>query len=154
MNPMDVDAEVKRCVQVMLRDPDAGFDDLGQTLVAGGVTEIEAEALMALVPIGFAHAALPSLGVELPSSFLVRDTDTGETLEAILADDPIFQASGRLARSMFTDPASRKDAARILATSSEWATVRSLCPDGNDYSDCVLTETVLTRVPLSYLRKG
>lgn len=153
MSRMDIDAEVKRCVQVMVRHPDAEFDDLAQALLAGGITEIEAEALLALVPIGFAHAVLADAGVELPSSFLIRDPRTGETVQASLADDAIFQASHRLGHSMFAAQSSRREAARIIGMSSEWATVRSLCPEGNDFSGCVLTETVLTRVPLAYLQK-
>ena len=148
---MDVDLEVKRCAEMMARDPQAELDDFVQRLVSGGLTEIEAEALIAFVPIGFAHAVLSEAGVQLPNSFLVRDPDTGELIRASLADDSVFQSANRLARNMLAVESSRHDALRIVEMSAEWEAVRSLYPEGGDFSGCVLTESVLIRIPLEYL---
>lgn len=151
---MDVDGEVQRCVALMTDLAWTKFDELVQALVAGGVTDIEAEALIALVPIGFAHAALSGMGVGLPSDILIRNPETGENVRASLAEDPIFRSAHRLARSMLAEPSTVRKAARIVASSAEWATLRSLCPDGKDYSGCVLAESVLMRVPLAYLSEA
>lgn len=149
---MDVDAEVKRCVQMMTHGPHAEIHELVRALVAGGITEIEAEALIALVPIGFAHAALDGTGVELPSDFLIRNPDTVEPVRASFAEDPVFQSATRLARNMLATESSRRDALKIVARSAEWATLRQLCPEGNDFSGCGLVEPVLMRVPIEYLQ--
>jgi hypothetical protein len=148
---MDVDAEVQRCVRLMTETNWTGFNELAQALVAGGVTEIEAEALIALVPIGFAHAALVRMGVGVPSDFLIRNHATGENVRAALSDDPIFRTANHLARSMLAEPSTLRKAANIVGASAEWTTLRTLCPDG-DYSSCVLAESVLMRVPLAYLQ--
>jgi hypothetical protein len=151
---MDVDAEVRLCVQLMTQDSPVDYGGWVQSLVAGGVTEVEAEALIALVPIGFAHAALSNTGVELPRDFVIRNPNTGENVPARLADDAIFQSANRLAHSMLAAQSSRRDALKIVANSSEWATIRRLCPEGVDFDGCVLVETILMRVPLEYLRKN
>jgi hypothetical protein len=151
---MDVDAEVQRCVQLMTPDSQWEFDDLIHSLVAGGVTEVEAEALIALVPIAFAHAALADTGVELPSDFLIRNPDTGANVSARLADDSIFQSAHRLAHSMLAASPSRRHALKIVGASAEWATIRQLCPEGSDFDGCVLVEPVLMRVPIEYLQRS
>jgi hypothetical protein len=150
---VDVDAEVRRCAEVLAGSPQAELDDLVQELIADGIPKVESEALVALVPMGFAHLVLSNAGVELPDCFLIRNQETGESVRGSLAADSIFQAAKRLASNLLADQSSRRDALRIVAMSSEWTTVRSLCPEGDDFSDLVLTETVLLRVPLEYVSR-
>ncbi len=148
---MDIQKEVSRFVDISNEDAAPDVDQLVIRLISNGLTETEAEALVAFVPMGFAHELLSSAGVTLPDSFLIRDFKTGETARGILKNEPVFAASRALARLMFNDPATRERAARVAGQSAECAVVRELCPDGKHIDGCVLTEAVLARLPGNYL---
>lgn len=150
---MDIQKEVSRFVDISNEEPAPGMNELVHRLVTNGLTETEAEALVAFVPMAFAHEVLSAAGVTLPDTFLVRDSETGANVRGILKDDPVFIAARALARLMFNDPAKRERANRVAAQSAECAVVLDLCPDGENVDGCVLTETVLGRLPATYLTK-
>ncbi|HEY1121889.1 MAG TPA: hypothetical protein VGE67_09820 [Haloferula sp.] len=150
---IDIQKKVSRFIEISNESAADDVDHLARLLISNGITETEAEALIAFVPMGFAHELLSGAGVRLPESFLIRDFETGASARGMLNDEPIFTASKTLARLMLEDPITRPRAIGVAEQSAECAVVRELCPDGRDIDDCVLTETVLARLPIEHLRK-
>jgi hypothetical protein len=150
---MDIEKEVSRYVELCTEHEDIDLDSLVHILMSNGVTEMEAEALIAFVPMGFAHELLSGAGVKLPQAFLIHDSNTEASVRGVLSNEPIFEASRSLARRMFDSPLTRERAGRVAEQSAECAAIRALCPDGQDIEGCVLTEAVLIRLPIEYLGK-
>ena len=150
---MDIEKEVTRYVELTAEHEDGDLDSLVHRLMSDGITETEAEALIAFVPMGFAHELLSGVGVTLPETFLVRDFDTGASASGMLKNERVYEASRALARRMLDAPPTRERAIRVAEQSAECAAVRELCPDGQNINGCVLTEPVVMRLPIDYVRK-
>jgi len=129
-------------------------NDLVDALRCETIDEEEAECLIAFVPMAFAHAVLSPSGVGLPSEFIVRDFDTGESARGRLDEEPIFLAARTMADAMLNAGPSSSDHARgIAATSAEMNVANQLSQEGGGMEGIVLTEALLMRVPVEHVKR-
>jgi hypothetical protein len=138
-------------VRIASNAPEADPDLLVESLLAANVDSEAAELLVAFVPMAFAHIALARTGVTLQEGFLIGDAQTGRSERGLLQEEPLFLAAAACARRMLSgDPHARELAMQVASGSAEWAAVAQL---GGHPSDCVLTEPILIRLPISYLTR-
>ena len=151
---MEQGNKVSRYVEILLNHPLADLDELLRLLVADGASEIEAEALTALVPMAFARVLLVPMGVSMPETFIIKDIETNRSVRGLLGDQAVFRAATDLARRMFADPNREDEAERVAMCSAEYSAVRQLRSDGSGLEGGTFTETVLVRLPLDYLNSS
>jgi hypothetical protein len=147
---MAMETLVERFVNAFLANPAAEPDVLVNLLRREGISAEEAECLLAFVPMAFAHVLLGPMGVRLPSRFQAWDPDTNEKQSGVLKDEPIFAAAVSVATKGAADARVRA----VANSSAEWDVVRKLTSDGSSAEGCVLTEPLLSRVPLAYFRRA
>jgi hypothetical protein len=146
--------KVERYIGTIERHPQAELDDLVDALRCEAIDEEEAECLVAFVPMAFAHAVLAPSGVGLPSGFIVRDFDTGESARGRLDEEPIFLAARTMADGMLNaGPSSSSRARGIAATSAEMHAANQLGQEDGGMKGIVLTEAVLMRVPVEHVKR-
>lgn len=139
---------VERFVTVFLAFPDADCGAIVERLEQEHISREVAEALLAFVPMAFAHALLGPMGVSLPTGFVAWEPDTNEKETGVLKGEPLFAAALSVAASL------EAASVRAVATcSAEWQVIQDLTADSSDPSGCVLTEPLLARVPLSFFRR-
>jgi hypothetical protein len=146
-----VDVFIRRALP---RAPDTDDDEMVKSLLADSIDGETAECLVAFVPMAFAHVILGAVGVRVPDSFLVNDASAGRYAHGKLRDEPIFVAAHARALSMLSGGLDAQKSAREIASlSAEWNAIAELTSDGSDPAGCVLTETILMRLPPDHLAK-
>lgn len=121
-------------------NPGAGDAELTRILAAAGVPR--AGHVVAMLPLAYGRRILDGL-VELPTTFCEID-DAGEVArESALADDPIFAAADRLARS----EATRKDLDRIGLVSSEVNAVNNALHAGSKPENLMMSSPMMRLGP-------
>jgi hypothetical protein len=145
--------KVQRDIEFTARYQQAELDELVDRLVCNTVDEEDAECLIAFVPMAFAHEILAPLGVGLPSHFLIKDFDTGASARGRLNEEPIFMAARSMAGEMLIVPHTKQKAWDIAAFSAEMSVARELSQHDGSMKDIVLTEALLTRVPVGHLKR-
>ncbi|NKI93252.1 hypothetical protein [Rhizobacter sp. SG703] len=140
-------------MQVASRSCFDDLDELVRKLSVHGVEKEDAECLIAFVPMAFAKILLSPLGVKSQDTFLIKDLDSGKASRGVLANEAIYMAALELASVMASgDANSRTRFEQMAAISAEYEVVRQLAADHGDPHGVVLTETVLSRIPLSHLQ--
>ena len=129
------------------------LDDLVCELSGHGISEEDAECLVAFVPTAFARVLLSPLGVKFQDTFLVKDFDSGASARGTFADEPIHAAALWVAKSMASgDTSSRMRFEQVAATSAEYDVVRQLRQEGESPDGVVLTEALFARVPIEHVQ--
>ncbi len=147
------DQKVAVFLDVTSRDPVDDLDDLVRELSTHGISEEDAECLIAFVPMAFARVLLSPLGVKFQDTFLVKDFDSGMSVRGDFANEPIHAAALQVGNTMASaDADSRMRFEQIAATSAEYDVVRQLRPKGDSPDGIVLTEALLPRIPIAHVK--
>ena len=129
------------------------LDDLVRELSTHGISEEDAECLIAFVPMAFARALLSPLDVKFQDTFLVRDFDSDASVRGTFANEPIYAAALQVANTMASgDADSRMRFEEMAATSGEYAVVAQLTPKGESPDGIVLIEALLPRIPIAHVK--
>lgn len=145
--------KVQRYIDIAESSAQVDLDELVDLLVGDAIDMEDAECLIAFVPMAFAHAILAPLGVGLPSGFLVRDFDTGASACGQLNEEPIFMAAKAVAGEMLSASQTKQRALDIAACSAEMNVASELSQPGGSMKDIVLTEPLLTRLPVEHVKR-
>lgn len=149
MSPSD---KVRRFIRIAIRHVFDSPDDLIQALTQDGLPPLDAECLLAFVPIAFAHALFDGFGVGFQPGFEIRNPDSGASAHGLLQDQPIFVAAHELGAQMVKgDESACKIAMQIAGLSAELNVINQLVGKGGSMTDIVLTEPVMLRLPVEYL---
>ena len=144
-----MDAAIKSLLKIFVETPTADDEEVVHELVRTGLSNIDAERLVAFVPMACARAILAEMGAQFPDTYIVRDHASGHETRARLADEPVFKA----AQSFIAEHGVSSDAVRLLASgSAEMAVARQLLGTGQDATDIRFTETLLARLPVHAVR--
>lgn len=145
--------KVQHYIKVLESHTQDDLDEIVSRLACDYIESEDAELLIAFVPMAFAHEVLSPLGVALPSDFLAQDFDTGVSARGRLTDEPVFVAAKAMANEMLANDLTRQMALEIADLSAEMSVARKLSSNGGSMRDVVLTEPVLTRVPVEYVKR-
>lgn len=119
------DQKVSLFMDVTSRGHVDDLDDLVRELSAQGISEEDAECLIAFVPMAFARVLLSPLGVKFQDTFLVKDFDSGTSVRGTFANEPIHAAALQVGNTMASgDADSRLRFEQMAATSAEYDVVR------------------------------
>ncbi|MEK8035073.1 hypothetical protein AACH06_30010 [Ideonella sp. DXS29W] len=124
------------------------MDDFSHSLQLKGMSEGDAERLIAFVPIAFAHELLVPRGVRFSEVFIIRDLQAGHELQGKLMEEPIFvEAKRRAAQLQSGDSRANQFFRQIAGMSAEFEVAHELAV-GADFSGIILTEPLLCRIPI------
>lgn len=149
--------KVKHYIDTTGRRSCTELDEPVGLLIGEHIDVEEAECLIAFVPIAFAHAVLTQSrsGVCVQPGFIARYFDSGKTVHGQLVNEPIFLAARALAVEMLQGSDFEAQRAGDIADSSaEMNVVRQLAGDSGDLTGIILTEPLLSRVPIEHVRRN
>jgi hypothetical protein len=136
-------------LDLMRKSPAHDLDFFSRSLQLKGMSEGDAERLIAFVPMAFAHELLVPRGVHFAEGFIVRDLQTGHELQGKLMEEPIFvEAKRHAARLQSGDTQASQFFRQIAGLSAEFQVAHELAV-GSDFSGINLAEPLLCRVPIA-----
>jgi hypothetical protein len=139
-----LDAHIKRCLEVFSRDK-RSEDDIVQDLIVSGVSAVEAEKLVALVPLAFGRILIAHMGSANFSQSAILETARGLPRPVDLRREPIFMRALKLAGTMFHE-GPRELFAPTATSSAEVDCVNKLLHGGSRIEDLVFTEPRFLRL--------
>lgn len=153
---MNTEEQVAVFLDLVLGGCFAELDDRVQALASSGISEEDAECLIAFVPIAFAQTLFMPLGVRFQKSYIIRDPLSNVSATGSFEHEPIFQAALRAADRLQQGEANERSIVRaIAALSAEFSAIKQLAADPSDLANIVLVEPLMMRIPLTHLtRKG
>jgi hypothetical protein len=93
-------------VRLVSERPEASEDDLATALVASGLTESDAERVLAFAILAFGRVSMSRTRfrqMSFPEHHVIVDPDTGATVRGVTATDPAYVAAVRYARDNKVD---------------------------------------------------
>jgi hypothetical protein len=142
---MNIALEINRLLGLLGTSPEAEDGSLVRSLMEHGVPYVDAERLLAFVPMACGRALLAESGATFPDGYEVRDLDSGRTKKGRLSNEPVFVAAQSVVAQRGTSDAQVRAAA---ARSAEMHVARQLLRPGETASNIRFTESVLLRLPL------
>ena len=147
---MDYADSLELLVRLVFELPDSSDDDLATRLRTSGLTESEAERVVAFATLAFGRVILSSprfSRLSISEHYVIRDPDTGASVRGLIATDPIFVAAVRYAQSHASD----RRWAKVAARSAELRVLSdALYNKGREGVDgAVFSEPMFLRIPIS-----
>jgi hypothetical protein len=106
--------EIGQFVAAVRLDPRASDAGLVDALVRQRVDPLDAERLLAFVPMAFEHERLSQNGVRLPTGYEVRDLESGRSRRGVLAAEPLYVAARALALGLGVGPLRADQVSTVL----------------------------------------
>jgi hypothetical protein len=151
MTPAD---KVRIFVQQATRHSEVNRDRLVNALIDKGISPLDAECLLAFVPIAFTQGLFEGFDVRFQPGYEIRDPQTGVSANGLLQKEPFFIAARRLAAKMVKgDELACKIVMQVAGLSPELDLINQKVRKGTAVADIELTEPVLSRLPVEYLTK-
>jgi hypothetical protein len=139
---MDNSDTVTRTIDVLVQNPDAGFDALREILQREGLSPTETTRALEFIPLAFGRNFLGGMGVQFPDTYRRVDASGREVVRKKLVFEPLFMDAAMRAPLVLMKQGQDAYMAVVLR-SSEVQAVNEALNAGSDPKDLVAAEPVM-----------
>jgi hypothetical protein len=147
-----LEAQVNQCLEAFSRGS-RSEDNIVQDLISSGIPFVEAEKLVALVPLAFGRILIFHMGRVTFSQNAILETTRGMARPIDLRLEPIFTHALKLAGAIYHQ-GPRELFASTASSSAEVGCVNELLHSGGGVEDLVFTEPRFLRLTYEQWTEG